>query len=111
MSKNLTVQYDKMLYLIEDSEYSRSAIGKYIDVWRYPDGHKELRLNGVLLPYSTYDRLSEVDPVAILDNKRLDHVLDVARYGDNTASLSPYGWAIHTGRTGRINQPAVWKTR
>lgn len=67
--KNLTVQYDKMLYLIEDSEYSRRAVGKYIDVWHYPDGHKELRLNGVLLPYSTYDRLSEVDPVAIVDNK------------------------------------------
>jgi hypothetical protein len=60
-----------VLYLIEDSEYSRRAIGKYIDVWHYPDGHKELRLNDVLLPYSTYDRLSEVDPVAIVDNKRL----------------------------------------
>ncbi len=79
VSKNLTVQYDKMLYLIEDNEYSRRAIGKYIDVWHYPDGHKELRLNGVLLPYSTYDRLSEVEPVAIVDNKRLGHVLDVAR--------------------------------
>lgn len=31
----------------------RRAIGKYIEVWHYPDGHKELRLNGVLLPYST----------------------------------------------------------
>ena len=79
VSKSLTIQYDKMLYLIEDSECSRRAIGKYIDVWHYPDGHKELRLNGVLLPYSTYDRLSEVDPVAIVDNKRLGHVLDVAR--------------------------------
>ena len=48
-----------MLYLIEDSEISRRAIGKYIDVWHYPDGRKELRLNRVALPYSTYDRLSE----------------------------------------------------
>lgn len=77
--KNLTVQYDKVLYLIEDSEYSRRAIGKYINVWHYPDGHKELRLNDVLLPYSTYDRLSKVDPVAIVDNKRLGHVLEVVR--------------------------------
>ncbi|SUF25216.1 transposase [Salmonella enterica] len=35
------------------------------------DEHKELRLNDVLLPYSTFDRLAEVDPVAIIDNKRL----------------------------------------
>ncbi len=61
VSKSLTIQYDKMLYLIEDSELSRRAIGKYIDVYHYPDGRKELRLNGTLLPYSTYDRLSEID--------------------------------------------------
>ena len=61
VSKSLTIQYDKMLYLIEDSELSRRAIGKYIDVYHYPDGRKELRLNGETLPYSTYDRLSEVD--------------------------------------------------
>ena len=68
VSKSLTVQYDKVLYLIEDSEFSRRAIGKYIDVWHYPDGHKELRLHGVSLPYSTYDKLSEIDQGAIVDN-------------------------------------------
>ncbi len=57
----LTVQYDKVLYLIEDNELSRRAIGKYIEVWHYPDGRKELRLNGVVLPYSTYDRLQKID--------------------------------------------------
>lgn len=61
VSKSLTVQYDKVLYLIEDNELSRRAIGKYIEVWHYPDGRKELRLNGVVLPYSTYDRLQEID--------------------------------------------------
>ena len=57
VSKSLTVQYDKVLYLIEDNELSRRAIGKYIEVWHYADGHKELRLNDAVLPYSTYDRL------------------------------------------------------
>jgi transposase len=61
VSKSLTVQYDKVLYLIEDNELSRRAIGKYIEVWHYPDGRKELRLNGAVLPYSTYDRLQEID--------------------------------------------------
>jgi transposase len=75
VSKSLTIQYDKMLYLIEDSELSRRAIGKYIDVYHYPDGRKELRLNGTLL-YSTYDRLSEIDQGAIVDNKRLGRTLE-----------------------------------
>jgi len=79
VSKSLTVQYDKVLYLIEDSEFSRRAIGKYIDVWHYPDGHKELRLNGVSLPYSTYDKLSEIDQGAIVDNKRLGRALEMAQ--------------------------------
>lgn len=54
VSKSLTVQYDKVLYLIEDNELNRRAIGKYIEVWHYPDGRKELRLNDAVLPYSTY---------------------------------------------------------
>ena len=76
VSKSLTVQYDKVLYLIEDNELSRTAIGKYIEVWHYPDGRKELRLNGVVLPYSTYDRLQEIDQGAIVDNKRLGRTLE-----------------------------------
>lgn len=79
VSKALTIQYDKMLYLIEDSEYSRRAMGKYIDVYHYPDGQKELRLNGVALPCSTYDRLSEIDQGAIVDNKRLGRTLEFIR--------------------------------
>lgn len=76
VSKSLTVQYDKVLYLIEDNELSRRAIGKYIEVWHYPDGRKELKLNGAALPYSTYDRLSEIDQGAIVDNKRLGRTLE-----------------------------------
>lgn len=76
MSKSLTVQYDKVLFLFEDTELNRRAIGKYIEVWHYSDGRKELRLNGTALPYSTYDRLSEIDQRAIVDNKRLGRTLE-----------------------------------
>ncbi|MBI6183507.1 ISNCY family transposase, partial [Serratia proteamaculans] len=92
VSKSLTAQYDKKLYLIEDSEFSRRAIGKYIDVYHYPDDRKELRLNGVVLPCSTYDRLSEIDQGAIVENKRLGRTLEFIRYvqdnRDNTRSKS-----------------------
>ena len=76
MSKSLTVQYDKVLFLFEDTELNRRAIGKYIEVWHYSDGRKELRLNGTALPYYTYDRLSEIDQRAIVDNKRLGRTLE-----------------------------------
>ena len=76
VSKSLTMHYDKVLYLIEDNELSRRDIGKYIDVWYYTDGRKELRLNGDVLPYSTYDRLQEIDQGTIVDNKRLGRTLE-----------------------------------
>ena len=57
VSKNLTLQYDKKLYLLEDNEENRRFQGKYIDVWQYPDGTIELRANGTSLPFITYDRL------------------------------------------------------
>lgn len=79
ISKSLTVQYDKMLYLIEDSALSRNAIGKYIEVWDYPDERKETYLNGGVPPYSIYDRLPEVDQSAIVDNKCLGRTLELVK--------------------------------
>lgn len=112
VSKALTVQYDRMLYLLKDSEFSRRAIGKYIDVYHYPDGHKELRLNGTPLPCSTYDRLSEIDQGAVVDNKRLGRALElislVQEKRDNTRSQSvPSG----DGPSRRRPKPAGKKTQ
>ncbi|MBQ4793750.1 ISNCY family transposase [Dickeya dianthicola] len=92
VSKNLTLQYDKILYLIEDSEQSRKAIGKYVEVYHFPNDHKEIWLNGSPLPYVTYDRLSVVDQGQIVSNKRLGHTLqivqEVQKKRDNTRSRS-----------------------
>ena len=102
-----------MLYLIEDSELSRRAIGKYIDVYHYPDGRKELRLNGTLLPYSTYDRLSEIDQGAIVDNKRLGRTPSLSvwcRASGITRALSQFRWRWPfptTAKAGREEIPAL----
>ncbi|ACT06965.1 Integrase catalytic region [Dickeya chrysanthemi Ech1591] len=92
VSKSLTIQYDKMLYLLEDNEISRKAAGKYLDVYHYPNGEIELHFVGIKLPYSTYDRLSEIDQGAIVDNKRLGRTLEfiqlVQGKRDNTRSQS-----------------------
>jgi len=54
-------------------------VGCYIEVYHYADGRIELRANGVSLPFTIYDRLSEIDQGAIVDNKRLGHVLHMAQ--------------------------------
>jgi len=53
---------------------------RYIEVAEYPDGHIELWADGHSLPYVVYDRLSEIDQGAIVENKRLGRVLEVAQH-------------------------------
>jgi hypothetical protein len=79
VSHVLTLQYDKTIYLLGDTPVNRRLIGKYIEVYDYPDGRIELRANDYVLPYVRYDRLPDVDQGAIVENKRLGHVLQIAQ--------------------------------
>ena len=79
VSHVLTLQYDKVIYLLEDSRAMRRLVGKYIEVVEYPDGRIELWADGGALPYVTYDRLPEIDQGAIVENKRIGHALEVAQ--------------------------------
>jgi hypothetical protein len=79
VSATLTVQYDRVIYLLDDSPANRGLIHHYLDVVEYPDGRIEIRANGAALTYRQYDRLSDMDQGAVVDNKRLGHVLEVAQ--------------------------------
>nr|WP_235024439.1 ISNCY family transposase [Caballeronia cordobensis] len=79
VTKALTVQYDRVLYLLDDTDENRALIHRYIDVWEYPDGRIEIRALERVLAYRQYDRLDEVDQGAIVDNKRLGHALELAQ--------------------------------
>jgi hypothetical protein len=72
VSHSLTVQYDKVLYLLTDTPASRRLIGKYIDVYEYPDGRIEPRADGAALPYTAYNRLSEISNGELLRTNGLD---------------------------------------
>jgi hypothetical protein len=79
VSATLTVQYDRVIYLLDDTPATRGLIHHYLDVYEYPDGRIEIRANGTALTYRQYDRLSEIDQGAVVDNKRLGHVLEIAQ--------------------------------
>jgi hypothetical protein len=104
LSRNLTVQYDKRLYLVTDSALARRFIGKFVEVWEYPNGEVEVRGAGQTLPYEIYDRLSEIDQGAIVDNKRLGAALRVAQLvqakRDNRRSTGSPSRSHRTGETG-----------
>jgi hypothetical protein len=79
VTKSLTVQYDRVLYLLEDTLANRRLVHRYIDVWEYPHGRIEIRAGGEVLRYRQYDRLAEIDQGVVVEHKRLSQVLQVAQ--------------------------------
>jgi hypothetical protein len=79
LSQALTLQYDKVMFILEPSEQAKAAIGKRVTVVDYPDGRLSIRYRGVELAYRTFDKLRQVDQGAIADNKRLGAVLAMIR--------------------------------
>jgi hypothetical protein len=78
LTSNLTLHYERKLYLLPDTPQHRRYAGKYLDVYQYPDGKIEIRAAGTSLPYSTYDKLGTIDQGAIVENKRLGHALRIS---------------------------------
>ena len=79
LSQALTLQYDKVIFILEPSEPAKAAIGKRVTVVDYPDGRLSIRFKGVELAYRTFDKVRHVDQGAIADNKRLGAVLAMIR--------------------------------
>lgn len=93
VTKDLTLHYERKLYLLEDTPDNRRLIGKYLEVFQFPDGRIEIRVAGRALPYSVYHKLGTIDQGAIVENKRLGHMLQVAQIAqakrDNRAVRVP----------------------
>ncbi|HEF5870414.1 TPA: ISNCY family transposase [Burkholderia cenocepacia] len=116
VTKALTVQYDRVLYLLDDTPENRAWIHRDIEVWEYPDGRIELRAAGQVLSARSYDRLAEVDQGAIVDHKRLSHALQLAQAFQAQRDSRRIGTApsrTHRGLPVRANeaQPGTKKPR
>ena len=57
LSQALTLQYDKIMFILEPSEQAKAAIGKRVTVVDYPDGRLAIRYRGVELAYRTFDKI------------------------------------------------------
>src|SRR5262252_5098652 len=79
LSQALTLQYDKVMFILEPSEQAKAAIGKRVTVVDYPDGRLAIRYKGVELTYRTFDKIRQVSQAAIVENKHLGAVLAMIR--------------------------------
>ncbi len=75
VTHNLTLQYDKVLFILEPNEITRPLARQRVTVFDYPDGRLAIRHKGLDLPFRTYDKLRRVTQAAIVENKRLSTAL------------------------------------
>ena len=75
VTKNLTLTYDKCIYLLEPTELNHKLAGQYISFLEYPDGTVALIHEGRKLNYSIFNKLAGLQQNEIVENKRLGSVL------------------------------------
>ncbi len=79
VSQALTLQYDKVLFILDPTEEAQDAIGKRVTIIDYPNGRLVVRHKGADLPYRTFDKIRHVKQAAVTENKRLGPLLEMIR--------------------------------
>lgn len=79
VSASLTLQYDKVLFILEPNDVTRDLVRKRVTISDYPDGRLVISHNGLPLPYRIFDKVRQVNQRAIVDNKRLSAALTIIK--------------------------------
>lgn len=88
MSRNLTVHFKRVTYLIEPGPETLPLGGRRVQVREWEDGRVEIQCEGRTLPYSIFDKNPHVAAGAIVENKRLGAVLAVIQAGQDQRDRS-----------------------
>lgn len=81
VSRNQTLNYKRVLYLLEDSESSRLARGSFVDISETEDGMVVISHKGNELPARKFEKDGHVRQGAIVENKLLGAVLTHIKKG------------------------------
>ena len=79
ITQALTLHYDRMVYVLEQTPEALAAAAKAAEVVEYPDGRIVLRHNGADLPYRLFDKDRRVDQAAVVENKFFGPLLAIIR--------------------------------
>ena len=77
LSAALTLQYDKVLYLVDTIRENQRLAGKRVTVIDYPDGRIKIRYDGRDLGYREFDKLTHTHQGEVVPHKRLGAMLDL----------------------------------
>jgi hypothetical protein len=95
LSAALTLQYDKVLYLVGTICENQGLTGKRVTVIDYPDGRIKIRYDGRDLGYREFDKLTHTHQGEVVPHKRLGAMLALIsenqRDCQKFCALSPVG--------------------
>lgn len=90
VSKDLTLKYDHKRIRLEVNELTRDLVGKYADIYEFPDGRIQVRHKGIVLPCTIFDpHQQRVTHAAITENKHLGAVLAHIKRQQDQAATTP----------------------
>jgi hypothetical protein len=76
VTNNLTIQHDRVMYLIEDTVANRALRRHKVMLHEYHDGSISLNYEGKKLTFSKlYDKVTPVEQGAVVPNERLDSIM------------------------------------
>lgn len=79
ITQALTLHYDRMVYVLDQTPAALAAATKMAEVVEYPDGGIVVRQGGVDLPYRLFDKNRRVDQAAVVENKFFGPLLAIIR--------------------------------
>lgn len=75
LSASLTLQYDKVLYLVDPTPANQKLAGKRVLVIDYPDNRIKIQFEGRSLEYRQFDKLTHTRQGEVVSHKRLGAML------------------------------------
>ncbi len=78
VSKALTLQYDRVKYMLSNTPDNERLTGKSVMIYDYPDGSIDIKHLGKSLEFTAFDHLEVIRQGEIVENKRLQEVLKFA---------------------------------
>ncbi|HAS6977814.1 TPA: ISNCY family transposase, partial [Vibrio parahaemolyticus] len=79
VSNALTLQYDRVRYLLDNTPENESLCGKNVMIYDYPDGSIDIKYLGRSISFKAFDHLEVIRQGEIVENKRLGEVLKLAK--------------------------------
>ena len=96
VTNSLTLHYDRMMLLLDPTEFARGLVRKKVEVVNYPDGRFAVQFEGTPLSFRVFDKIQTVQPGTIIENKRLGAALAMVK--EQQAAYLPHQRRHHAAR-------------